>query len=104
MGEYVGQFISDYAIQVGVALVVLTATAVWLISRRPRYVKSADYMRGIEVLRLEFRRSIDEARAATTKKATAVGDKLLSVPKSHTQLAGPRPMHREGDARRHVAL
>lgn len=79
MGEYVGQFISDYAIQVGVALVVLTATAVWIISRWPRYVKSADYMRGIEVLRLEFRRSIDEARAATTKKAAAVSDKLLSV-------------------------
>lgn len=79
MGEYVGQFISDYALQVGVALVVLTATAVWIISRRPRYVKSADFKRGIEALRLEFRRSIDEARAATTKKATAVGDKLLSV-------------------------
>lgn len=79
MGEYVGQFISDYAIQVGVALVVLTATAVWIISRRQRYIKSADYMRGIEVLRLEFRRSIDEARAATTKKAAAVSDKLLSV-------------------------
>ena len=79
MGEYVGQFISDYALQVGVALVVLTATAVWIISRRARYVKSADYKRGIETLRLEFRRSIDEARAATTKKATAVGDKLLSV-------------------------
>jgi hypothetical protein len=79
LGEYVGQFISDYALQVGVALVVLTATAVWIISRRPKYVKSADYKRGIEALRLEFRRSIDEARAATTKKATAVGDKLLSV-------------------------
>jgi predicted nucleic acid-binding Zn-ribbon protein len=81
LGEYVGQFIGDYAVQVGVTLVVLTATAVWIISRRPRYVKSADYARGIEVLRLEFRRSIDEARAATTKKATAVGDKLLSVMK-----------------------
>ena len=80
MGEYVGQFINDYAFQVGVALVVLTAaTAAWIISRRPRYVKSADYKRGIEALRLEFRRSIDEARAATTKKATVVSDKLLSV-------------------------
>jgi chromosome segregation ATPase len=80
LGEYVGQFISDYAFQVGCALVVLTAaTAAWIIFRRPRYVKSADYKRGIEALRLDFRRSIDEARAATTRKATAVGDKLLSV-------------------------
>jgi hypothetical protein len=79
LGEYVGQFISDYALQVGVALVVLTATAAWIISRRPRYVKSVDYKRGIEALRLEFRRSIDEARATTTRKATAVSDKLLSV-------------------------
>jgi chromosome segregation ATPase len=79
LGEYVGQFISDYAIQVGVAIVVLTAIAAWIISRRRRYIKSADYKRGIEALRLEFRHSIDDARAATTKKATAVGDKLLSV-------------------------
>lgn len=79
MGEYVGQFISDYALQVGVALVVLTATAAWIISRRPRYVKSVDYKRGIEALRLEFRRSIDEARATTTRKAAAGSDKLLSV-------------------------
>jgi chromosome segregation ATPase len=80
LGEYVGQFIGDYVFQVGVALVVLTvATAALIIFRRPRYVKSADYKRGIEALRLEFRRSIDETRAATTKKATAVSDKLLSV-------------------------
>jgi chromosome segregation ATPase len=79
LDEYVGQFIGDYAFQVSVALVVLTTAAAWIISRRRRYIKSADYKRGIEALRFEFRRSIDEARAATTKKATAVGDKLLSV-------------------------
>jgi hypothetical protein len=80
LGEYVGQYIGDYVFQVGVALVVLTAaTAAWIISRRPRYVKSADYKRGIEALRLEFRRSIDEARATTTRRVTAIRENLLSV-------------------------
>jgi chromosome segregation ATPase len=73
LGEYVGQFIGDYSLQVGVALFVLAGlTAAWIISRRRLYVKSAEFKRGIDALRLEFRRSIDETRAATTRKATAV--------------------------------
>jgi hypothetical protein len=81
LDEYVGhQFISDYVFQVGVALVVLIGTtAAWVISRRRRYVKSVEFKRGIEALRLEFRRSIDETRAATARKTTAANDKLLSV-------------------------
>ncbi len=78
MGEYVGQFISGSVFVI--ALIVLTgATVAWIATRRRRYVKSAEFKRGIETLRLEFRRSIEEARAATTKKATTVGDKILSV-------------------------
>jgi hypothetical protein len=80
LDEYVGQFISDYVFQVGVALVVLIGTTTaWVVSRRRRYVKSVEFKRGIEALRLEFRRSIDETRAATARKTTAANDKLLSV-------------------------
>jgi DNA repair exonuclease SbcCD ATPase subunit len=80
LDAYAGQFIGDYVFQIGVALVVLTGTiAPWVISRRRRYVKSVEFKRGIEALRLEFRRSIDEARAATARKITAVNEKLLSV-------------------------
>ena len=80
MDEYVGQFISDYVFQVGVALVVLIGTTTaWVTSRRRRYVKSVEFKRGIEALRLEFRRSIDESRAATARKTTTANDKLLSV-------------------------
>jgi len=81
LGAYVGQFTGDYVFQVGVALVVLTgATAAWIMFRRRPYVKFAEFKRGIEDLRFEFRRSLNEARAATTRNATAaVSDKLLSV-------------------------
>jgi hypothetical protein len=80
LGEYVGHFIGDSVFEVVIALIVLTGAIVaWITARRRRYVKSAEFKRGIETVRLEFRRSIEEARAATTKKATTVGDKLLSV-------------------------
>ncbi len=71
MDEHVFQFV--------LALIVLTAaSAAWIISRRS-HVKSADFKRGIEALRLEFRRSIDEARTATTRRTTANRENLLSV-------------------------
>ena len=69
----------QYAVEIGLALIVLTtAAAAWIVSRR-RYVKSADFKRGMEALRLEFRRSLDDTRTATTKRATTIGDNLLSV-------------------------
>ena len=71
MDEHVFQFV--------LAFIVLTAaSAAWIISRRS-HVKSADFKRGIEALRLEFRRSIDEARTATTRRTTANRENLLSV-------------------------
>ena len=71
MDEHVFQFV--------LALIVLTAaSAAWIISRRS-HVKSADFKRGVEALRLEFRRSIDEARTATTRRTTANRENLLSV-------------------------
>jgi hypothetical protein len=54
----VGRTLDQYAIEIGLALLVLiTATAAWIVSRR-RYVKSADFKRGIDALRFEFRRSL----------------------------------------------
>jgi chromosome segregation ATPase len=78
-GEYVAQYIGDYGLQFGIAVIALTAViAAWIMPRR-RYVKSAEFKRGIDALRLEFRRSIDETRAATVKKATADRANLLSA-------------------------
>ena len=75
----VGRTLDQYAIEIGLALLVLiTATAAWIVSRR-RYVKSADFKRGIDALRFEFRRSLDDARTTTTKRATTIGDNLLAV-------------------------
>jgi chromosome segregation ATPase len=71
--------LDQYAVEIGLALVVLTTgAAAWIVSRR-RYVKSADFKRGMEVLRLEFRRSLDDTRTATVKRAATIGDNLLSV-------------------------
>ena len=69
----------QYAVEIGLALLALITTiAAWTVSRR-RYVKAADFKRGIEALRLEFRRSLDDTRTATTKRATTIGDNFLSV-------------------------
>ena len=68
----------QYAVEIGLVLIVLTTAAAWIVSRR-RYVKSADFKRGMEALRLEFRRSLDDTRTATTKRAATIGDNLLSV-------------------------
>src|SRR5262249_54572480 len=46
---------------------------------RRKYVKPAYLKRRLEALRLEFRHSIDEARAATARKVAGIGDSLLSV-------------------------
>jgi chromosome segregation ATPase len=71
--------LDQYAVEIGLALVVLaTGAAAWIVSRR-RYVKSADFKRGMEALRLEFRRSLDDTRTATIKRAATIGDNLLSV-------------------------
>lgn len=86
MGDYLG----EYTFQFGLALIVLIAAiAALIVSRRRSYVRSADFKRGIEALRLEFRRSIDETRATTTRNATAIRENLLSVIKQiDSTLAG----------------
>ena len=78
-GGYAAQYMGDYGLQFGIAVIALTAViAAWIMSRR-RYVKSAEFKRAIEALRLEFKRSIEETRAATTRKATAASANLLSA-------------------------
>jgi hypothetical protein len=64
--------LSDYALQFGLALVVLTVGSAAVIMSRRNYIKSADFERSIDALRLEFRRSIDAAQAATIKSAETI--------------------------------
>ena len=70
---------NDYALQFGFALVVLTVASAAVIISRRNYIKSADFKRSIEALRLEFRRSIDAAQAATTKSTRALSENVVSA-------------------------
>jgi len=79
--EYVARYLGDYAFQFGLALVaIILATAAWVVSRQ-RYVKSVDFKRGIDALRFELRRSVDEARVATARRVSGISDDLLSISK-----------------------
>ena len=71
---------SDFALRFGLALVVvIVACAAVIISRR-NYAKAANLERSIEAFRLEFRRSIDAAQAATIKSiARTIHDNIFSV-------------------------
>jgi chromosome segregation ATPase len=71
------QALSDYALQFGFVLVVLTVACAAVIISRRNYIKSADFKRSIEALRLEFRSSIDAAQAATTKSTRALSENVV---------------------------
>jgi predicted nucleic acid-binding Zn-ribbon protein len=71
--------LSDYALQFGLAVVVLTVASAAVIMSRRNYIKSADFERNIEALRLEFRRSIDATHAATIKSARTISENVVSV-------------------------
>ena len=71
------QALSDYALQFGFVLVVLTVASAAVIISRSNYIKSADFKRSIEALRLEFSRSIDAAQAATTKNTRALSENVV---------------------------
>jgi chromosome segregation ATPase len=71
--------LSDYALQFGFALIVLTVASAAVIMSRRNYIKSADFERSIDALRLEFRRSIDAAQAATIKSARTISENVVSV-------------------------
>ena len=57
---------------------LIVASLAGIISRR-NYLKSSDFKRSIEALRLEFRRSIDATQAATTKSARTIRENIVSV-------------------------
>jgi len=72
--------LSDFALRFGLALIVVAVAIVAIIISRRNYAKSADFERGIDALRLELRRSIDAAHAATVKNvATTIRDNIFSV-------------------------
>ena len=71
---------SDFALRFGLALVVVTVASAAIIISRRNYAKSANLERNIDAFRLEFRRSIDAAQAATIKSiAKTIHDNIFSV-------------------------
>ena len=70
---------SDFALRLGLALVVVTVACAAIIISRRNYAKSADSERSLGAFRLEFRRSIDAAQAATIK---TIRDNIFSVIKT----------------------
>jgi chromosome segregation ATPase len=71
--------LSDFALRLGLALVVVTVACAAIIISRRNYAKSADSERSLGAFRLEFRRSIDAAQAATIK---TIRDNIFSVIKT----------------------
>jgi DNA repair exonuclease SbcCD ATPase subunit len=72
--------LSDFALRFGLALAVVTVASAAVIISRRNYAKSASLERNIEAFRLEFRRSIDAAQAATIKSiAKTIHDNIFSV-------------------------
>jgi chromosome segregation ATPase len=72
--------LSDFALRFGLALAVVTVASAAVIISRRNYAKSANLERNIEAFRLEFRRSIDVAQAATIKSiAKTIHDNIFSV-------------------------
>ncbi|MFZ1151779.1 MAG: hypothetical protein WAR76_18925 [Xanthobacteraceae bacterium] len=71
---------SDFALRFGLALVVVIVACAAVILSRRNYAKAANLEHSIEAFRLEFRRSIDAAQAATIKSvARTIHDNIFSV-------------------------
>ena len=70
---------SDFALRLGLALVVVTVACAAIIISRRNYAKSANSERSLGAFRLEFQRSIDAAQAATIK---TIRDNIFSVIKT----------------------
>jgi chromosome segregation ATPase len=72
--------LSDFALRFGLALVVVIVACAAVILSRRNYAKAANLEHSIEAFRLEFRRSIDAAQAATIKSvARTIHDNIFSV-------------------------
>ncbi len=74
-----GMALSHDAVQIGITAVIVLMAVLWagIISRK-KYVRPADFERGIETLRQEFRHSIEAAQTAS-KRARTVSESLASV-------------------------
>jgi hypothetical protein len=71
--------LSDFALRLSLALVVVIVACAAIIISRRNYAKSADTERSIGAFRLEFQRSIDAAQATTIK---TIRDNIFSVIKT----------------------